>query len=318
MLLKRFRRYFKEYQWSNISAMIRNSRTEPETCSTGFHGHLVVITGATSGIGYFTAKRYASHGADLLCINRNEMRSQAVCNEIETEFGVTCTYRIADLSRMEDVHGIARELLVMDAPIDVLIHNAGTYMTRRELTVDGIEKVFAVNYLSSFVLNYVLKEKLMSQDKARVLLVSSEGHRFAVWGLCFEDLTWDRRFYTGLRSYGSAKAAQLLAMMLFSDCFRESGVTINAMHPGAVRTHAGKDNGPLYQWFKRSFLDRNLQSPEVSAEALYYLGVSRDVEGISGRFFNLTTEEEPAPPARDREAAKELWDISLRLGGLHG
>jgi len=80
---KKFAKYFKEYQWSNISAMIRNSRLDPKICRDDFKSRLVVITGATSGIGYLTARKYASHGADLLCINRNQEKSEALKQELE-------------------------------------------------------------------------------------------------------------------------------------------------------------------------------------------------------------------------------------------
>jgi hypothetical protein len=90
------------------------------------------------------------------------------------------------------------------------------------------------------------------------------------------------------------------------------------MHPGAVKTETGQDNGPVYRWFKRNFIDKTLKSPELSAEALYYLGVSKEIESASGKFFNLTTEEVPAPPALDKEVAYDLWKKSLELGGLHG
>lgn len=317
---KKFFKYFKEYRWSNIFAMIRNNYAEPAICTEDFQGRLVVITGATSGIGRFTARKYASHGADLLCINRNEEKSRALREEIETEYGVNCRYLIADLSSMAEVRRVARDLAATDEPIDVLIHNAGIYSTSRELNPEGIEKVFAVNYLSSFVLTRLLGEKLRAEDRCRILLVNSEGHRFAAWGLRLDDLNWERRRYSAMGSYGSAKTAQLLAMLRFSDFFEKSRVTINAMHPGAVKTEAGKENGALYQWFKQNILERNFRSPEISAEALYYLGVSRDLKGNSGKFFNLTTEEEPAPPALDRETAEELWDISMKMGGLdeHG
>lgn len=314
---KKFFKYFREYRWANIIAMIRNSKAEPEKCPDDFHGRLVVITGATSGIGYWTARKYASHGADLLCINRNEAKSKALREEIKAEYGVRCEYTIADLSRMEDVRRAGRELLELPVPMDVLIHNAGIYSTRRDLTAEGFEKVFVVNYLSSFVLNYMLREKLKSHGRTRILLVNSEGHRFAAWGLRLDDLNWEIRRYTGLRSYGSSKTAQLLSMLLFSEYFQGSGVTINAMHPGAVKTQAGRDNGPLYRWFKNKVLERNFQTPGISAEALYYLGVNGALQGTSGKFFNLTTEEEPAPPALDRETAEALWDISVQSGGLH-
>ncbi len=306
-------RYVREYKWSNIFAMIKNSGRGPGICSEDFSGRLVLITGATSGIGRAAARKYASRGADLLCINRNPGKSEALRREIEGEFGTRCEYRIADLSSLDDVSRTARELSRLEVPIDVLIHNAGVYLTRRELTPEGVETTLAVHYLSSFILNYVLMDKLKAQGKARIILVGSEGHRFAAWGLRLDDLNWERRKYSGLASYGSAKLAQLLSMIVFDERLKGTGVTINAMHPGAVKTETGQENGPVYRWLKRNFFDRSLKSPEISAEALYYLGASKELDGVSGKFFNLGTLEEPAPPARDREAAYELWDETLKM-----
>jgi len=313
---KKFFKYFKEYEWSNIFAMIRNNRKDPKICSDHFKGKLVVITGATSGIGYHTARKYAANGANLLCINRNIEKSEALCNEIRQEFGVQCNYKIADLSSLSEINRVAGELGTLDATIDVLIHNAGIYLTKKELTADGLEKLLVIHYLSTFIINYRLTEKLKSQQKARIIMVGSEGHRFAAWGLRLDDLNWVKRRYSGLKSYGSAKTAQLLSMLIFDKQFENSGVTINTMHPGAVKTETGQENGPVYRWFKRNFYDKTLKSPQISAEALYYLGVSKEIEGISGKFFNLTTLEIPAPPALDIEVAYELWDKSLELAGL--
>jgi NAD(P)-dependent dehydrogenase (short-subunit alcohol dehydrogenase family) len=307
---KKFAKYFMEYKWSNISAMIRNNRSDPKICNEDFKNKLVVITGATSGIGYHTARKYAARGAELLCINRNLQKSEALCKELKEEFGANCEYKIADLSNLQDIRRVAYELSKLDKPIDVLIHNAGIYLTKRELTPDGFEKVFVIQYLSSFIINFLLIEKLKSQEKARIILVNSEGHRFAAWGLRLDDLNWEKRRYSGLGSYGSAKLAQLLSMLVLDENFRNTGVTINAMHPGAVKTDTGQENGPVYRWFKKNFLDKSLKSPQISAEALYYLGVSKETKGVSGKFYNLTTQEEPAPPALDKEAAYELWEKS--------
>lgn len=312
----KFRQYFKEYRWSNIAAMIRNNRAEPETCNSDFTGRLVVITGATSGIGYVTAGKFASRGADLLCINRNREKSELLRNEIEKKYSVRCDYLIADLSILADIHSVAEKLAALERPIDVIIHNAGVYMTKRELTADGLERVFVVQYLASFVMNCLLMDKLKAQHHARIIMVNSEGHRFAAWGLHLDDMNWDRRRYTGLGSYGSAKLAQLLSMLVFAEHFKDTGVTINAMHPGAVKTETGQENGPVYKWFKRNFIDRTLKSPELSAEALFWLAASEKVKGVSGKFFNLTTPEEPAPPALDTEIALELWQLSLEYGNL--
>jgi len=105
-------------------------------------------------------------------------------------------------------------------------------------------------------------------------------------------------------------------MISFDDYFKNSGVSINAMHPGSVKTNMGENNGPTYRYLKHLFIDRAAKSPEISAKALYYLGVSKEINGVSGKFFRLTSEEEPAPPALDREVAKELWNLSIKLGGL--
>jgi len=313
------RKYWKQYKWSNIRAMMKNNKSDPKICSDDFEDRLVVVTGGTSGIGYYTCRKYASHGARILSINRNKEKSECLCEELRRDFGVEPSYMIADFSSLEDSKRVGEELSKIGDPIDVLIHNAGVFLKQKELTVDGLETTFAVNYLSSFVINYILRDKLKAQEKSRVLLVNSEGHRFAVWGIKTDDLNWQKRHYNGLKAYGSAKTAQLLSMIIFNEYFKGSGVTINAMHPGAVRTGTGKENGAFYKWYKKNFVDRFSRSPEISAESLYYLGVSRDVEGISGRFFNLTTEEIPAPPALDTETAEELWQESLRMGGLnHG
>jgi len=313
---KKTAQYFREYKWSNIFAMIRNNGKDPIICTDEFKDKLVVITGATSGIGYVTARKFAEMGANLLCINRNPEKSENLQREIENEFGVKCDYKIADLSNLDDIFRISNELAEMERPIDVLIHNAGVYLTKRELTPDGFEKVFVVHYLSSFILNYLLMDKLKGQEQSRIIMVGSEGHRFAVWGLRLDDLNWEKRRYSGLKSYGSAKTAQLLSMLIFNDYFRNTGVTINTMHPGAVKTETGQENGPVYRWFKRNFFDKTLKSPDISAEALYYLGVSGEIKGISEKFFNLTTQEEPAPPALDRDTALELWNETLRMTGL--
>lgn len=296
--------------------MVKNMQAPPERCESDFSARLVVITGATSGIGYYTARKYASQGAKLLLINRNREKSAALCAELRREFGADCDDLLGDLSSLADMHRLGRTLAQLDSPIDVLIHNAGLYVTGRTQTVDGLETNFALHCLAPFVINHLVAEKLRSQARGRILLVSSEGYRFAVWGVRLDDLNWERRRFGGLRAYGAAKMGQLLLMMRFAEHFQGTGVTINAMHPGMVQTNTGNENGSLYRGFKRHVIDRISQQPQVSAEALYYLGASPAIEGVSGRFFHLTREEDLAPPARDREVAENLWEIALSLGRL--
>ncbi|WP_371804696.1 SDR family NAD(P)-dependent oxidoreductase [Candidatus Lokiarchaeum ossiferum] len=309
-------KYLKEYKWSNIRAMLRNNKVDPIECQEDFTGRLVLITGATTGIGYHTAIKFASKGANLLCINRNEEKSINLCEEIMQEYGVECNYKIADFTHLDEIKKVATDILALNQSIDVLIHNAGVYLTKKKFTDDDIETVFQVNYLGSFILNYMLKDKLKAQNHARIIFVNSEGHRFAISGLKIDDLRWKKHRYTGLKGYGSAKVAQLLSMLKFKEYFNNSGVTINAMHPGDVKTNMGENNGKLYRFFKHHFINPSAKSPKISAESLYYLGVSKNIETESGKFFNLTTEEEPAPPALDMDMAERLWDKSLQLVGM--
>lgn len=313
---RQIRKYQKEYKWSNIGAMLRNQRLDPKICTEDFDGRLVVITGATSGIGLVTAQKYASHGARILCINRDERKSEELCETLKNQYGAQCVYMIADFTKLADVHAVARRLVALDENIDVLIHNAGVYATQKTFTTDNLEMVFQTNYLSTYILNYYAREKFIKQKKGRILFVNSEAHRFAVWGLHLDDLAWDRHRYSGLKSYGAAKTAQLLSMINLNDYFAGTGVTVNAMHPGNVTTNSGQNNGGLYKLFKKLVIDRFARPLEISAESLYYLGVSSELEHTSGRFFNLTTEEEPAPPALDRYVAEKLWILSYELGGF--
>ncbi|MDA3823666.1 MAG: SDR family NAD(P)-dependent oxidoreductase [Bacteroidales bacterium] len=314
---KKVSQYIKEYNVRDILSMVRNNRLDPKICEEDFSKKLVVITGTTSGIGYHTARKYASKGANLLCINRNPEKSEAFKIEIESEFAVQCDYKIVDLSIIEQVHQLAEDLNALPTPIDVLIHNAGVYLTKRELTSTGLDKVFMVQHLSSFIINFLLMDKLKSQDKARIILVNSEAHRFSPWGLRIDDLNWEKRRYSGLKSYGSAKLSQLLSMFVFEEHFKDSKVTINSMHPGAVKSESGRENGPVYRWLKRNFLEKSLRPTDIAAEAIYFLGVSKEIDGVSGKFFNITKQEVPAPPALDIGAAYEIWEKSLEYAELH-
>jgi retinol dehydrogenase-13 len=309
-------KYWAQYHWANVIAMIRNMSASPDTCDLGYRDRQVVITGATSGIGYLTARKYASRGARLLTINRSEAKSGALREEIQRDFGTTCDYLIADLSCLKDIHRVGKALVGLAEPIDVLIHNAGPYLSRRTLTKDGLEMNFAVHFLAPFVINYLLRGKMQRDRQGRIICVNSEGYRFAAWGLRLDDLQWEKRRYGGLKAYGAAKMAQILSMHVLAEGLQASGVTVNAMHPGMVRTNTGRENRYLYRWFKQHIIDHLSQPADISAEALYYLGVSPALAGVTDRFFHLTREEELAPPALDHEVAKELWQLSLKLGRL--
>ena len=312
------RKYWSKYSWSNIYSMIKNMKRSPEKNAEPFHNKLVVITGATSGIGYYTARKYASMGAHILMINRNQDKSETVSREIADEFGASVEYIIADLSLLQDMQRVGEYLASIEKPIDVLIHNAGVHSELRKESSAGLEVNFAIHYLCPLIINKMLLPKYQRDRTGRILLVSSEAYRFAAWGLDLGDMQWKRRRYTGNKAYGAGKLAQILFMHLLAGELTPFNVTINAMHPGMVRTESGKDNGKAYQWYKKNIIDRLSASPEVSAEALYYLGTSPELSEITDVFFHLTTKEELAPPALDLEAAEALFIETNKYLHLEG
>jgi len=300
------RKYWAKYKWSNVKAMLQNMRRAPNINAEPFRDRFVVITGATSGIGYATARKYASMGAHILMVNRNPEKSEAVRNEIAEEFGTPIEYLIADLAYVSDIYRVGLHLLSLEKPIDVLIHNAGVHLQTRRENPLGLEENYAIHYLCPFIMSKLLIPKYQRDKSGRILFVSSEAYRFAAWGLDLEDLQWKKRRYTGIKAYGAGKLAQLLFMHLLSAELAPYRVTINAMHPGMVRTETGKSNGKWYQWYKKNVIDKFSASADVSAEALYYLGTAPELSETTDVFFHLTTEEELAPPALDLEAAKAL------------
>jgi len=137
-------------------------------------------------------EKYASHKTDLLLVNRNEQKSKILCEELKNDYNVNCSYILADFAKLSDIHSAAEKLINLERSIDVLIHNAGIFNTTRILTADHLEAVFQTNYLSTFILNYSLKEKFRNQASGRIIFVNSEAYRFAAFGLHLDDLSWNK------------------------------------------------------------------------------------------------------------------------------
>jgi len=293
---------------------IANARMVPKTTATRMDGRTCVITGATSGVGYQAARRLAQGGAHIVMVCRNREKAARVQQDLKTIYGTDVDVVLADFTQLANVREAAGSLLANYPRIDVLINNAGVHHTRRTLTGDGNETVFAVNHLASFLLTCLLVRRLIQSAPARIIQVNSQGHRFG--GLDLDDLTWERRRYKGLQGYGASKVAQLLTVWELADRLEGTGVTINAMHPGEVRTNIGMNNGLLYRWYQRYLLWWILKDPVISGNAIYYLAAAPEMAQVSGRFFNLTIDEKPAAHALDRPLGKRLWTISEELTGL--
>lgn len=293
---------------------IANRRAVQHTTEASMAGKVCVVSGSTSGVGLQAVKYLARGGAQIVMLCRNEEKAAAIRSDIQAQQDVRIDIVRADFSILEEVRQAA-DILLRDYPrIDVLINSAGLHDTTRVLTPEGFEMVFCVNHLAPFLLTTLLLDRMKESAPARIIQVNSEGHRFG--GLDLSDLSWERRRYRGLKGYGASKVAQLLTTWEFADRLQGSGVTINAMHPGDVKTNIGNNNGPLYRWYLHHILWYTLKDAHISGEALYYLSAAPELAQVSGRFFHLTIDEKPAVHALDRATGRKIWDESLRLTGL--
>ena len=277
------------------------------------HGKTCLITGASSGIGQATALALAKQGATLLLVCRDRRRGEETVAAIAEQTGHhDVTLLLADLSVQSEIRRLASEFLASGRPLHVLINNAGVVNLQRTVTADGIETTFAVNHLAYFLLTNLLLERLRASAPARVVNVSSDAHKFGT--LDFDDLGNERN-YRAMRVYGQSKLANILFTAELARRCAGSGVTANSLHPGAVGTGLGKNNGA---WARVliALLRPFFRTPADGAATSVYVATSPAVEGISGRYFAKCREKQPSAAARDGDAARRLWEISATLTGL--
>ena len=298
----------------NELMFIRNRKLVQKTTNISLLGKLAVISGATSGVGLAALKCLASAGCNIVMVCRNVDKALTIKKMIEETHPVFVDYVIADFSNFEQVRSAAFTIIHQYPRIDILINSAGLHSTKKRLSKEGFELVMTVNHLSTFLFTQLLIPTLIQSAPSRIIQVNSEGHRFN--GLKLDDINFNKRLYTGLRSYGASKSAQLLTVWQMASDLAGTGVTINAMHPGGVRTNIGNNNGCLYRWFLHHITWHFLKNPEISGDALYYLASAKDLEQVTGKFFNLTIEEIPAKHVLNPVLQKQVWDKSVEMTQL--
>ena len=293
---------------------IPNMLAAQKATDASLEGKTCVITGATSGVGLAAVRRIARGGADILVIARNSKKAEDLRSLIKSESGVSVDVVIADFADLDEVRSAARVIVGRCPKIHLLINSAGVFSTKRAVTPGGMELAFCVNHLAAFLLTRLLLDRIIASAPARIIQVNSQGHRFG--GLRINDVNWERRMYNGYLGYGASKTAQLLTVWEFANILKGTQVTINAMHPGGVKSNIGNNNGPLYRWFSRNVIRHFLKDPRISGEAIYFLAAAPELSNISGRYFNRTVEEQPAPHALDQKAGKAVWATSEEMVGL--
>lgn len=284
------------------------------TTDSGIHGKTVMITGGGAGIGLATAVELARRGADLIIVCRNAARGEETVDAVKTASGSdSVEYAAADLSRLADIRSLAAGFLASERPLHVLVNNAGVVNLTRRLTADGIEEVFAVNHLAPFLLTHLLLDRMRESAPARIVTVASEAHKF-VRGINFDDLGFETG-YGWTKSYGQSKLANILFTYGLAERLAGSGVTANCLHPGAVATRLGTNNG----WGARgliALLRPFFKTPERGAQTSIYLATSAAVDGVSGKYFSDCRERRSSGASYDAEARERLWKISAAMTGL--
>lgn len=298
----------------NELMFLKNRKEIQKQSNENMQGKIVLISGSTSGVGYEALKRYAQAKANLIMVCRNAEKARQIKSEIENLYSVSVDYFIADFSDLDQVRLAAKAIIEKYPHIDVLINSTGLHSTKKLYNQDGYELVFTVNHLAPFLFTQLLLSTMINSSPSRIIQVNSEGHRFN--GLKINDLGFQKRLYTGLKSYGQSKTAQLLTVWQMATDLASTGVTINAMHPGGVRTNIGNNNGRLYRWFLHHVTWHFLKDPIISGEALFYLGSFPDLQNVTGKFFNLTIEEIPAKHALNPVLQKQIWDKSVEMTQL--
>lgn len=279
----------------------------PKTC---------LVTGATSGIGKATALLLARQGLTVVLVGRDQDKADRVVEAIKSESGHDrIDALIADLASQQAVRDLAAAFKATYSRLDVLINNAGAIFSRRRLTDDGVEMTFAVNYLSRFLLTHLLLDVLMAGAPSRIVNVAGAYH--ARGDLFLDDLTLGKQY-----DYTLANNRAKLADVLFThDLARRLGttdVTVNCLHPGAVRTdallkdpHASTGLKLMYRLVRIFF-----RSPEKGAATSVYLATSPEVENVSGEYFVNKKIKQSAPKTYDLRLQDQLWDLSVRLTKL--
>jgi len=267
-------------------------------------GRVVLVTGSTDGIGRATAQDLARRGASVLLHGRDRKKGERVEEEVRRLSGNrNLDLFIADFSSPAQVRQMAGEVEQKYDRLHVLINNAGTFRSQREITEDGLEATFAVNYLSAFQLTNLLLPLIKKSAPSRIVNLASVAH----WNgrVDWQNLQGERS-YDGFSAYALSKLGMVLFTYALAERLKGSGVTANCLHPGVIKT----------KLLRAGFGDYPGESPEKGARTPVYLAASGEVEGVSGQYFENCRPRGSSPQSYNRRLQEEFWRISEELSGL--
>ncbi len=279
---------------------------------------VVLVTGATAGIGRATAAAIARQGATVIVAGRDEARARRVVDTIRQETGNRhVDFLLADLSSIEETWNLAERLQASYARLDVLVNNVGGIFMQRGETRDGIENTWALNYLvGRWLVTHRLLDVLRDSAPARIVNVSSAAHLYG--RIDWADIE-KRHQYSGWLAYGQAKLADVVFTYELARRLRGTSVAANVLHPGVVATNFMRTNNRASFGLRlmRRLTDLFSIGPEEGAETSVYLATSGEVAGVTGSYLTKKRPKKSARAAFDEAARERLWALSVEMLDRH-
>lgn len=272
---------------------------------------VMIVTGATNGIGRVTAHVLAQTGATVVLVGRSQERLARTTDEIRVDTPHARLDTIcADLSTQAEVIAVADTIKSRYDRIDVLLNNAGAFYTQRQISVDGIEMTWALNHMAPFLLTNALLDLFRASAPARIITVSSMAHQAA--RMNFADIEGAVRF-SGWNAYAQSKLANILFTYELADRLQQTDITVNCLHPGFVATGFAHNNTGVVAWANGILQRYFAVSPEKGAETSIFLATSPSVAQVTGRYFVDCNAVSSAPQSYDVTSRRRLWEMSLQM-----
>lgn len=272
-------------------------------------GKVCIVTGCTSGIGLVTAKELAKMGATIVLLARDEARGKAALAEVIEYSGYdNSELLMCDFSSQSSIVAFTEVFKRKYKQLDVLVNNAGMMSNERLETDSGIELTFAVNHLGYFITTNLLLEMLEETPASRIIVVASDLHQ---QGKIDPNDIMHKHDYHGFTAYCDSKLANLLFTYKMAIVLQGSDTTINALHPGVIKTKFGIEDRNSDMCFPMGRV-----SPEVGAKAQIYLSTSPEVQGVSGKYFNERRMQRSSAMSYDEELADVLWQKSIEYSSM--
>jgi|TARA_B110000116_G_C16789327_1_gene562779 retinol dehydrogenase 12 len=273
---------------------------------------IVIISGATNGIGKAAALELAKENPKILFTYRNKDLADSLVNDMKViSPDIEVHSAFCDFSNQNSIKECVTKISQIHNKIDVLINNAGVVNTSYHETLEGIENTFAVNHLGYFLFTNLLIPKMRSAEETRIINVSSAAHSF-VKEMNWDDINFRDNFGMGVSAYGQSKLANLLFTRSLAVKLSTSNISVNAIHPGGVNTALGSQNKSKFGKVLKLILKPFFRSPTKGAGSIIYLS-TKENDGVTGEYFVDSKIAKSSSYSKNLEEAHKLWNLSEEL-----